>query len=194
MNTNRTADRRSTSTSFAISGILLGLALACGRGESAPPPNAEPPVPVQDVDRGVDLYEKKQYEQAASVLSRAVETSQADARAWVYLGLARVHMKQFEPAREALQKALQLDDESANAYYGLGLVHGHGGNVEESIRDLKKAVEIDSSHAYGHYHLGLAYNTAGRPDLTILHLDRFLDLAPDAPEAGQVRDLLSRLR
>lgn len=191
---NSTAYRRSTTNSFVISGILLGVALACGRGESAPPPKAEPPLPVQDVDRGVELYEKKQYEQAAGVLSQAVETTRADARAWTYLGLARIEMKQFAQAQDALQRALELDDDSAKAYYGLGLIHGHQNNVEESIRDLKKSVEIDPSHAYAHYHLGLAYNAAGQPDLTILHLDRFLDLAPDAPEAGQVRDLLSRLR
>lgn len=33
-----------------------------------------------------------------------------------------------------------------------------------------------------------------RTDRTLLHLQRFLELAPDAPEAARVEALLSRLR
>jgi regulator of sirC expression with transglutaminase-like and TPR domain len=66
--------------------------------------------------------------------------------------------------------------------------------IPNMVDELEAAVRLDPRHAYAHYHLGLAYNKQDKTDRAILHLERFLDLAPDAPEAPQVRALLSRLR
>ncbi|HXV63294.1 MAG TPA: tetratricopeptide repeat protein, partial [Vicinamibacteria bacterium] len=180
-------------TALPVLAGLFGLVSACARGEPAPPPKLESSLG-DEVDRGIELYEKRQYAEAVTVLERAVQTSEGDSRAWEYLGLARLQLNRVDESRNAFQRALELDEHSANAYFGLGLADGHSGELQESIQKLKRAVELDPSHAYAHYHLGLAYNAAGKPDLTLLHLNRFLELAPEAPEAGQVRDLVSRLR
>jgi hypothetical protein len=39
----------------------------------------------------------------------------------------------------------------------------------------------------------MAYNQTDKKDLSIAHLRRFVELAPDAPEAPAVRSFLSKM-
>jgi lipoprotein NlpI len=67
-------------------------------------------------------------------------------------------------------------------------------NTDAAVAAFEKGLEFDSLHAYAHYNLGLAYNQKKRKDLTIVHLEKFLMLAPLAPEAPQVRNFLNLLK
>jgi len=53
---------------------------------------------------------------------------------------------------------------------------------------------MESGLAYAYYYRGLAAEKLGRKDLLINDLDRFLALAPNAPEAAQARALLNAAR
>lgn len=93
-----------------------------------------------------------------------------------------------------VNEALRGEPNLAEAHYVKGLVLSYQQKVDEAIKLLSRAVELNPTHAYGHYYLGLAYNQKKRKDLTIVHLEKFLALAPQAPEAAQVRTLLNFLR
>jgi len=99
-----------------------------------------------------------------------------------------------QDALSYLNRAVELDPTYAEAHYGLGLAYGYLNRLPKMVDELEQAVHLDSKHAYAHYQLGLAYNQQDKVDLSILHLERFLQLAPDAPEAPQVNALLRRLR
>ncbi|MDH5715059.1 MAG: tetratricopeptide repeat protein, partial [Candidatus Aminicenantes bacterium] len=75
-----------------------------------------------------------------------------------------------------------------------GIIFGYQKNTPAAIESFNKCLEIDPNHAYAHYQIGLAYYQVKRPDLTIVHFDRFIALAPEAPEAEQVRNLLNAIR
>jgi len=151
-------------------------------------------LPDSNLDRGIELYREGRFSEAAEVLEQATTDSPRAARAWTYLGLARVKLNEPEDAMRALRKAVELDGELAEAHFGKGLAHAHLGELDEAIVELETAVELNPTHAYAHYYLGLAFDKKGKEDRALLHLQRFLDLAPDAPEASQVKELLSRLR
>src|SRR5262245_44400493 len=172
-------------------GLLLAAALVCG---CTPAVRARGAVPQAEVDRGIELYKSRSFQEAAQVLEAAAQASPGNARALTYLGLSRLELQQPGPAEEAFRKALEADANYAQAHYGLGLALGHLGQRDKAIASLEKAVELDASNAYAHYHLGLALQQSGALDRAVLHLTRFLDLAPDAPEAPRVRALLSQLR
>jgi tetratricopeptide (TPR) repeat protein len=144
-----------------------------------------------DIDRGIDLYNSGEYQEAVRILEPAAG---GNARGLTYLGLSRLQLQQHAPAEEAFRKALEIDPNYAQAHYGLGLALGYLGQRDKAIESLQKAVDIDPQNAYAHYHLALGLNQSGAKDRAILHLQRFLDLLPDAPEAPQVRQLLSQLR
>jgi len=74
------------------------------------------------------------------------------------------------------------------------LAYGYLKKYPEAIQSLERTVELQPNNAYARYHLALAYNQTKRIDLAVLHLHRFLELAPNAPEAPQVNALLSQLR
>jgi hypothetical protein len=48
--------------------------------------------------------------------------------------------------------------------------------------------------AYAHYYAGMAYNKAKRVDLMATHFERFLKLAPAAPERPVVESVMRTVR
>jgi Tfp pilus assembly protein PilF len=66
----------------------------------------------------------------------------------------------------------------------------------EAAKDrFGKVLEIDPANAQAHYLLGLIYlgEGEGAKADTVMHLERFLELAPDDPDADAARDILSYL-
>jgi tetratricopeptide (TPR) repeat protein len=173
-----------------IAVLLLTAALGCGSTHAA---RARGSALQPEVDRGVELYNQRSFQEAAQVLDAAAQASPGNPRALTYLGLSRIELKQHAAAEEAFRKALEADANYAQAHYGLGLALGHLGQRDKAIASLEKAVQLDPGNAYAHYHLGLALQQTAK-DRALLHLHRFLELAPDAPEAPRVRALLSQLR
>jgi tetratricopeptide (TPR) repeat protein len=141
---------------------------------------------------GISLYKEGKYAEAARVLAAEVEKAPEDIAKLTYLGLARVYAGDTSGALEALNKAVAKDDEYADAHYGLGLCDIKLKKFDQAISELDRAVRLDPEHAYAHYYLGMTYNQTGKKDLAVLHYRRFLELAPNAPEAPSVRAFLSK--
>jgi len=113
-----------------------------------------------------------------------------------HAGLAQVWIKKanYPEAEKEIAAALAIDAKCTEAYYQRGVVQGYLKNTDAAVAAFEKGLEFDSLHAYAHYNLGLAYNQKKRKDLTIVHLEKFLMLAPLAPEAPQVRNFLNLLK
>ncbi|MDY0232065.1 MAG: tetratricopeptide repeat protein [Candidatus Saccharicenans sp.] len=112
-----------------------------------------------------------------------------------YIGKAQYYMSKgnFTSAEPQLNTAIQKDPNCAEAYYQRGLLRGGQKKIDQAIADLQKCLQLKGNHAYAHYNIGLAYNQKGRKDLMITHFHKFVYLAPEAPEAAQVKSLLSRI-
>jgi tetratricopeptide (TPR) repeat protein len=141
---------------------------------------------------GIELYKNGKFAEAAQALSGEVERSPEDVQALSYLGLARVFAGDPSGALEPLNKAVEIDASCTDAHYGLGLAYVKLKKLDKGISELQSATKLDPDHAYARYYLGMAYNQAGKKDLAIPYLRRFLELAPNAPEAPAVRSFLSK--
>ena len=67
-------------------------------------------------------------------------------------------------------------------------------DMDAAERRFKNVLQVEPDKAQAHYLLGLIY--LGRPDAqseTRQHLERFLELAPDDPDAAAARDILHYL-
>lgn len=64
---------------------------------------------------------------------------------------------------------------------------------EEAIRGLQAVLRIAPDMPRAHYTLGLAYTSAGDTAKAKQHLQRFLELAPEDPEAATARELIQGL-
>jgi len=59
---------------------------------------------------------------------------------------------------------------------------------------LDRCIETDPARAYAYYYAGLAYSGLNRVDRMINRFERFIQLAPDAPERPRVESLLAGTR
>ncbi len=66
-------------------------------------------------------------------------------------------------------------------------------DMDGAEKRFLKVLEVDPDHALSHYLLGLIYVGKGENEQAKVHIERFLQLAPDDPEAGSAAELLKFL-
>lgn len=97
-------------------------------------------------------------------------------------------------AVEAATQAAEMAPDLFEAQYQLGLVTARAGNFTASAAALERSAQINPTFAYAHYNAGQAYSKIKRIDRTAEHFERFLKLAPAAPERVGVESLMRTLR
>jgi tetratricopeptide (TPR) repeat protein len=65
---------------------------------------------------------------------------------------------------------------------------------QPAIDLLTEALGMNRRIAYAYYLRGMAASQANRKDMTVNDLGRFLELAPNAPEAERARKILASLQ
>jgi tetratricopeptide (TPR) repeat protein len=179
-------------------------------------------IAAEDLDRGIELYRKNDFAEAAAALRRAVEQEPDNARANLYLGLALVDQNKAGEAERFINKADELapsgetklgkarlllekkDYDGAEAAlreadgedvpYVRGLLALERKRFADAARDLEQYSGRHPDHAYAHYYAGMAYNGMRRPDKMLTHFEMFLRMKPDAPEARKVQSVLRSVR
>lgn len=96
-------------------------------------------------------------------------------------------------AERLLRRSLELDPRLADAWVLLALVVERGGHLAEAAADLEKALAIWPWDAVAEYNLGRLEMLRGRNGPALRHFARFLELAPDDPDAGAARAAIGAL-
>lgn len=171
-----------------------------------------------DVNRGVELYNKGDYEDATNELQKVVEESPDNAQARRYLGLALVERGLLDEASNHLNKAQELEptgetqlalarlaverknfDEAETRLkeasgddvdYVRGMLDFRRGKNQQAAETLERYMKANPDNAYAHYYAGLAYNGMRKPDKMMTHFEMFLRMKPNAPEAKKVRAVM----
>jgi tetratricopeptide (TPR) repeat protein len=112
-----------------------------------------------------------------------VKDNAADANAQYFLGAAQVRLTQFGPARKALEAAREGGFEPALVGYQLGLSYVLEERWQDAVNSFDALAEIDPNFAHLYFYRGLAWSKLDRKDKMLIDMDRFVELAPDAPEA-----------
>ena len=92
-----------------------------------------------------------------------------------------------EKAQEALDKASVLE------YYNQALEHIESGKNRPAVEGLKQRLQIDATPSEAYYELGLALVGLHLMDEGLTHLKRYLELAPNGPNAQTAKALLEEL-
>lgn len=146
------------------------------------------------------LHQKRQSEADAAFrevekrAKAAVAKNANDAEAHYYLGLAQQNLRQYGAAEASLAKARQLSSGDPKPVYQLGVTKALQGKWQESVNLLTEALEINPNLAYAYFYRGQAASKVNRKDMLIADLQRFLELAPDAPEAPIARRTIASTR
>lgn len=142
---------------------------------------------------GLTLIAKGKTSEAAPLLEKADSLSPSEQSK---LGLARVYIERKDPgkAEDLINQAAEMNSDSNDVPYYRGLLQISQGKFEEGAEQLENATERNPNNAYAHYYAGLAYNSLKRTDKVIEHFDKFLKLAPQAPEAKKVQSIMKSAR
>jgi len=133
-------------------------------------------------------------DQAIEVYRRLAQLPDGDA--WRFIGQSGQQLleDQVDAAAESAQRAVETNGELPEAHFQLGLVKAKQQNWREAAAAFDRAVDLDPSLAYGHYYGGLMYYRAKQPDRMAIKFERFLKLAPEAPERPEVLQIMKTVR
>lgn len=136
-------------------------------------------------DKGVQLYNQKQYNEAIKLFEQAVKQKETktDARIWNYLGLSYIQVSEFKDARKALEKAIKYAPQNADYRANLAYIYLLEGKFEVSLSQSKAAVELDSQNTNAYYFRGLSYLWKGEFEKAESDAEKIITINPDFTNA-----------
>jgi tetratricopeptide (TPR) repeat protein len=153
--------------------------------------------PAPDFFRGEVFSWRRKSEDAVAAWQKAHDRAKAqvqadadDPRARYYLGAALVRLRKYGEARTELTKAEQKGFPKALVRLQKGISFLFERKWQEAVTALDAAIAADSNLAHAYYYRGRAWKELDRSDKMFSDMDRFLRLAPDAPEASVARSLM----
>lgn len=146
------------------------------------------------LELGRELRMQKRFKEAAEILQPTLQLAPKRAEARVEYGITLMALDRRDEAVATLRAALQLEETSwvSHLYLGIGLMEKDAAEAEQHLR---RALELNEQKAVRAY-LSLARlaSAKGQTQLAVEHLQTYLTLAPNAPDAESVRQLMERLR
>ncbi len=163
--------------------VLLGLlAAGCQQKEEPKPQSQTPPGLLQTQN---DLM----------LARRAVKADPKNVNAWIQLGNISMDTSLYNEAIDAYQKALEIDPRNVDVRVDMGTCYRNIHKPDIAMKEYRKALEIDPNHAMGHMNMAvvLAYDFNDKAQ-AIKEFEKYLQLAPGAPNAEKVRQEIERLK
>ena len=125
---------------------------------------------VKNFETGVRAFQKQNYDKAAEIFEKLVQSDARDVaeRAYVHLRLCR--------QRTGRPKSLP---KSADDYYTLGVACLNAREFERAVEHLTKADRMKPHQDHIHYALAVSHSLAGNSDNAIAHLEAAFALRPE---------------
>jgi predicted O-linked N-acetylglucosamine transferase (SPINDLY family) len=125
----------------------------------------------------------KNYQQAETLLSRAVAADPQSAQAQLNKGVALNGLQRYEEARESYQKAIALRPDYAVALFNLGNVCWTLNRLDEAVENYDKAIADKADFADACYNRGLVLSQLSRLAEAVESFDRALAINPHHVDA-----------
>jgi Flp pilus assembly protein TadD len=110
-------------------------------------------------------------------------------------GIVLVTMKKYADAEPVLRKALMIKEQSPVAHYFLGQALANLGKFDDAEKELRIAVETGGEQMKeAHRLLAIIYSSRGDKKRAAAELEMYLKLAPNTPDAEQLRQAARRFR
>jgi tetratricopeptide (TPR) repeat protein len=124
---------------------------------------------------------------------------QPDPAIYQNMGNAYAELGDSQKAQEYYAKAVAMSAETdpsaaAATYYNMAVGHINANQTQKAREALQKALELDPGFAEAHYQLGIILTNDMRAiPQAVEHLKKYLELAPEGPNAEMARLLVEGL-
>lgn len=182
----------------ALAACLLIALPASSKQASAkkePPSKKEPSAKaVQALRKGLAAYQAARFDDAIESLTQAMTEHPGWKTAAAFRAMCRWTSGDEEGAQEDADIGLQLKPDGAEAFTARGLSRFVVKQMALASEDFASAAAADPKFALAHFGLGSVLSSQNRPKDALKHLNRAVELAPEAAVVrvvrGTVRDKL----
>ncbi|MFL6229813.1 MAG: tetratricopeptide repeat protein [Pyrinomonadaceae bacterium] len=146
-------------------------------------------------DLGAQLLDAGRFDEAAVELRAAVKLDPKAFNPRLNLGVVLLKQRQFAEAAQVIDQALALDSQSPAAHLYAGMAHLMLKDLDRAEKELLTAHETGGAQfALSLFHLGQLYLGKGDRPHALQSFEAYLQEAPEAANAEQVRKLIATLR
>ncbi len=138
---------------------------------------------------------EKNYAEAESLLRRALEADPKSVHALLNLGITLNHAQKYSDAVAPLREALRLEPGLVKAHQHLGLALVETDQFAEAEQELTRATKSpEGNEPLTHLYLGKLYARTGDFEKSVAEFNVYLQKAPNALNAAEVRALIDRMK
>jgi tetratricopeptide (TPR) repeat protein len=134
-------------------------------------------------------FNKRDFDNAAAEMKRAIALDPRNERAQYNLGLIYMEQKQPEKAEDAFSHLLKVNPNSANGHAGMARLLTSDGRYADALEEYKRVAEIDSLYPGINYRIGVLEARLNRPDEAIASLLKQRQAWDDAVTESVLADL-----
>ena len=111
---------------------------------------------------GIIAFQLKKYENASSLIGKAIENKPKVPQFHYNLGLVFISLKRQEKAIQAFKMAIEINPDYADAHYNLGLALKEQQQFEKAVLNFKQVIKLTPDDADAYYNLGNTYEALDR--------------------------------
>jgi Flp pilus assembly protein TadD len=156
---------------------------------------ANPELPEAHIALGALRIQQKKLGEAEKHLRRGLELDPKSAFGQMNLGIVMDRTDRFAEAIPPLREAIRLNRDLTSPHLYLGVALVETDQFEEAERELNEAASVTGlEEILRHLYLGQLYARTGRYEKSIPAFETYLQKAPKAPNAAEVRALIDRMK
>jgi tetratricopeptide (TPR) repeat protein len=128
-------------------------------------------------------------------LESLAKANPRNADAWTALGNAQMDAQRFAEAIISYQRSLDIDPKNVDVRVDMGTCYRGVNQPEKAVEEYRKGMKIDPRHAMARMNAGVVLaHDLGRKAEAVKEFEKYLELAPNAPNAADIRQEIQNLK